>query len=285
MRMVIFNRFILIVAVIFLPAATCEIYVCSYSSKSWTQVGNLYSCTVNSILTGTSTELEETSGNHAIGFSNSDTEGVLISKKPVKKFPANLASFFPNLKAIQLYTVELEKISSNDLKFFVKLEFLNLAFNFLQTLDGNLFQFTPRIKLFHVHNNKLEKIGPGILDSLRDLSEADFQANVCISSNAASPEEIVVLKDEILTSCPFPDEIVDSTTKFLLPKTTVEACPIRCLLDDETEELRLKIRRVTNFSNDLQTEILKMKNLNDQLEIEKQQQKERIAKLQRGHRV
>lgn len=260
-------------------ATQAVVYDCIYSSKSWAQVGDLYGCTVSSILAGTSSVLEEIQGTKLPGKSNNDVEGFIISRKVVHQFPVNLANFFPNLRAIQLYTTELEQLSVNDLKLFSKLEYLNLAFNFLTTISSDLFKFTPKIKFLFIHNNKLKTVGRGILDVIPELIEADFQANSCISLNAQTPDEIVVLKEDLEAFCSLPDEIDGSTTT--VQTTTMNMCSMRCSLDSDSEKIKFNLGKLSSLSQNLKAEIVKLQDENEKLEIEKRIQSEKIVQLEK----
>lgn len=194
-----------------------------------------------------------------------------IFRKTVKTWPKTLKNFFPNLKAIQFYTTDLEEISSDDLKQFPNLEYLNLAFNLLKKLPGDLLGYTLKLKVVVFHNNKLANVGLGILDGLNSLSDVDFQANTCINLNAQTPDELETLKEELKINC------------FVAEETTVkpETCPLRCTLNDETDELNSKYDKLFKSIEELQSEVSKMKELNTELQKESKAQDERIDKLEK----
>lgn len=292
-----------IVAILFLTFSIAQgvIYTCTYSNKNWAVVGTLYGCTVSSIAVGTSLDVENVLGNLLSGKSLEDVEAFSVTRKPVKELPSNLADFFPNLKGIQLYSVEFAKISMEDLRPFPKLEFLNLATNLLTSLPGDLFKFNPNLKLLYVYSNDLVTVGQGVLDGLNFLANVDFTLNPCINLNGQTTEKIEILKEELLQKClPVGETIAPRTVKSTLatttkplstfsttpqttlpPITTTESCPHRCSLDDEMDELTRNIDSLTVFTEQLKDELEALKTNYGTLQAETKKNKEKITELEK----
>jgi Leucine rich repeat len=257
---------IYLLLIVLLSGGYGVIFKCTYSNKTWTYPGSLYSCTVSTLITGLESGIKEIQGTHLSEKTMTDVQALSITRKTVKKIPENLADFFPNLKAIQLYTTELETISVDDLKPFSNLEYLNLAFNKLERISSNLFNYNAKLKIIYFHNNKLEIVGQRILDGLKELVEVDFQANTCISLNALSQEEIETLKTELLLKC--------------LP--LLEICPpIHCTLNDETDEIKTEIQNIVNIIESLKVKVNILNESNENLQKENSRNEKRISELEK----
>ena len=292
-----------IVAVLFLNLAVAQgvIYTCTYANKNWTAVGILYGCTALKIDVGISLDVENVLGNLVSGKSPEDIEAFSVARKPVKNLPNNLADFFPNLKGIQLYSVDLETISVEDFRQFPMLEFLNLAVNLLTSLPGDLFKFNPNLKLIYVYNNKLSTVGQGILDGLNFLENVDFTLNPCINKNGQTREEIEILKEELLQKClPAGETIAPKTTtstvatttealttvsttprSTLPPLMTTEGCPHRCTLDDEMDDLARNLESLTTFTEILKVELEALNTNYGKLTAETKTNKDKITELEK----
>lgn len=70
------------------------------------------------------------------------------------------------------------------------------------TLDGDLFQHTPKLQEIDFSLNELEHVGHNLLAGLASLTVVDFSANPCISEEAETPEGIQELNLQLPIKCP-----------------------------------------------------------------------------------
>jgi hypothetical protein len=282
---------------------------CNYVSKSFTQVeGNLFGCTVTLISVGTIADIEELKGTLAAGKTLEDVEHISAARKTMITIPLNLEDFFPNLRAIQLYQMSLETISMEDLKPFPNLEHLNLAANVLTSIPFNLFDFNPKLKLIYLYNNKIATVGQGILDGLNVLVDVQFGGNVCIKSDATTPEELELIKQELLEKClPAGETIAPKTTTLptttptttiteastaskptttptpttLSPETTTINCEHRCTLNEEVDDLQTSLESVVTLAGKLQLDLENLKLNYTSLQAESKNITVKISELEK----
>jgi hypothetical protein len=310
MKMKTFLCFLVLASVV-----DAVIYQCTYSTKTWANVGILYGCTVGSITAGTTADIEDVQGTLTAGKTFEDIEALSITRKVVTKIPENVENFLPNLKCLQIYSSKLETITTDDLRLLPNLEYINLGSNLLKALDGNLFNFNLKLKVLFFSGNDIESVGQGILDGLTDLVNVDFQTNNCINLAGQTPERIEVLKEELLLKClPFGETIAPKTTTIAaatfsttsaltttsaslttsalltttkqitttLPQITTESCPTpRCTLNEETDELNLKFEDLLTVTEELKDQIEKLKVTNTELQKESEIHSEKIAELEK----
>ncbi|KAG5668464.1 hypothetical protein PVAND_016404 [Polypedilum vanderplanki] len=114
-------------------------------------------------------------------FEKENVIGVMFYKTTLPTFPSELGEFFPNLRKVDIFGSELEKITKDDLKNFPKLERLRAESNKLKYLPNDLFEFTPLLSHVDFSHNQIDKIGANIFDNCKNLIEADFKHNKTIN--------------------------------------------------------------------------------------------------------
>lgn len=286
---------------IFLPVFSLNgvfalIFNCNFANKNFTHVTTtLFGCTVNLLSPGTTTNIEDITGNLAAGKSFEDVEFISVTRKTMPLIPQNLNEFLPNLKAIQIYSSKLETVFAEDFKPFSKLEHLNLAGNLLTTLPVDLFKNNRDLKLLYIYNNELETVAQGILDGLNSLKDVQLVGNACISLDAQTVEEIEMLKEELLLKCLAEGETIAPKTTTLiitstlsttlptttLPKTTTESCQHRCSLNDEVDELKLSLDDIITLTEKLESDLEKLKANFTMLEDETEMNGDKITELEK----
>lgn len=103
-----------------------------------------------------------------------------IQQCTIQKFPNEIENNFTNLERLTIMQSKLRCITKFELKF-PKLKILNLNFNELEFLPGDLFNYTQNIKEIHFKNNKIKFIGGKLIDTLGFLNYADFRGNININ--------------------------------------------------------------------------------------------------------
>lgn len=140
-----------------------------------------YTCVATLKDLGENQNVESISGKHAKGKTNGDIEMVDFSK--VSFIPQGLEKFFPNFKALRFNEHKIKELKGNELKNYVKLEFISIQNGPLKKITGDLFEFTPLMKNVNFANNKLYSMNENFLKSLYRMSDVDFSRNMCVIGN------------------------------------------------------------------------------------------------------
>lgn len=177
------------------------VFDCAFVNYPWGFIGNIYSCFNPSVSNLKNAEISEVRGSHEEGFANRNVEGLFVSSQFLPWIPKNLHEYFPNLKAIEWHNSSLMSVTSRDLLPFSNLELFFSTVNKLKSIDGNLFEFSPKLKWISFKQNLLEEVGSGLMSNLVDLKHANFQDNICIDFVAKTPETVKDLIGKIEEKC------------------------------------------------------------------------------------
>ncbi|KAL7012044.1 hypothetical protein ACKWTF_014595 [Chironomus riparius] len=198
---------------------------CSYKTRDWNIVQNVYHCSVNknpSITTQESAAITSISGTHQSGKTNSDVGGFYAYSRTINYFPRGLETFYDNIKIIQIYDCNLKEVHQEDLKPFPNLVELYLLFNDLEVLEEGLFDFNPDLHYIGLNYNKIVYIGLNVFDHLTKLRDLSLHSNLCISKKAKnSISEVKNVIQAVKSQCNM-NTITTSTTQ---PPTTTTQAP------------------------------------------------------------
>lgn len=165
--------------------AEAIILYCTYKD---TEYG--YACEAESISITSKSDrfLTETRGKHLEGKTDCDVKYFLTSATS-HYLPQNLEVLFPNLDTIWINKANLKDITSEDLKpFGSRLVNFWLTNDYVEVLDGDLFDYTPNIEWAHFHYGSLRHVDKGIFSKLKKLKTLTFKWQPCLY------EEIVTEK-------------------------------------------------------------------------------------------
>lgn len=87
-------------------------------------------------------------------------------------------AIFPSLRGIQWGDTKLQTIKATDLQPFPNLILLELRYNLLRHLDGDLFKYNPLLQRLDLTGNFISTIGPGIFNGLTQLKFVVFFDNI-----------------------------------------------------------------------------------------------------------
>jgi uncharacterized small protein (DUF1192 family) len=164
-----------------------------------------YTCRVKSI-----TDLDRPGlrliGEHEEGRSDRDVVGVKIENiKELTKFPRGFGNIFPNLRFIEVNRCSITTLKREDLVDVGNLQGLWLSENQITALQNDLFETVQGLQYISFYKNHLKYIGSNLLTPLKNLKQANFKDNTCINVNyLGEPDELRLLKSEIITKCSFP---------------------------------------------------------------------------------
>lgn len=170
--------------------------------EEWLGLGNAYTCRAAVFALEDEFYLHEVGFDHLEGKSKYDVEVFDVQNQTFRYIPKNLDEFFPNLKCINWYNSDLTSISSDDLKPFPDLVRLGVWLNNLESLDGDLFKYTPKLKIIDFEENHIRHVGHGLLSGLHELEEIYFWNNICIDDDAFDSESVRQLEQELMEKCP-----------------------------------------------------------------------------------
>ncbi|KAG5668467.1 hypothetical protein PVAND_016407 [Polypedilum vanderplanki] len=190
---------------------------------------------------------------------NKKVTHIVFYKCILSNFPSELGELFPNLKYIDIFDCQLEKITKYDLKSLPKLEKIKAESNLLNFLPFDLFEFSPHIKLVNFCDNFIDKIGASIFDNCKHLYKVDLRNNrgidMCYKKNQMDLKEI---RNKIVKSC-----APIKTLRKLAEKVVIETMQDKNVeeivqiakyckfvkLSDVAEKRLLYIQRVEKFLN------------------------------------
>lgn len=212
------------ILIAFVPFGQCMIISCYFYNNNWAVAGNAYGCESNAVNTENLAIIDEIRGSHLSGKLDADVEVFVGNDNKFQFIPTNLANFFPNLKGIT-FNSPLLRLSSNDLKPFSTLIGFDNWYGQFTSIDGDLFQNAKRIQRITIEYGKLQNVGENLLNGLNELRRAYFRGNSCISLYADNSQQISELKQNLLSQCP------------------PLKCSLRCSLNEEFDELKLKVTK------------------------------------------
>lgn len=172
-------------------------------------------------------------GIHKKGKGNDDVIKVTFIECVVPIFPQVIGETFKNIQILIMRKAGLKSITKLDLKLFEHLIHLDLSENELGYLPGDLFEFNKKLKQIYFCENKLQFIGPELLDNHLDLERAYFKNNPKIkyvfngSYESASYNHLKKLIEIIKRDCKPPIKFLKAkkkiTEEFKVEEATTSA--------------------------------------------------------------
>lgn len=214
-------------------------FQCNFFTSSWIVIGTQYACSASATIKNGGENLTEVNGAHQVGRTNSDVRMLLVHDQVhLNSIPRNIETFFANLIGLEFFNGRILTISNEELRVFPNLQLFNMQTNLLTSLDGNIFTQNPRLQWIGLSENRLQRVGFGLLNGLNVLTTAFFLRNPCIDQQATTPPELSELITVLPVLCPPFDTTTTSTTTTTTVGPGSEVCSAGCLQvieDLETE--------------------------------------------------
>lgn len=167
----------------------------------------LYTCKVKEAsIKEPGTEITAFIGEHLPDRSNSDVVAISFNCTVVEFFPRGLQKLFPNLKALQIRSCGLKKISQEDVIGLENLEDFCLKNNELRSLPSDLFIGFQKLQEISFKSNKLEFLSSKLFEPIaaNGLQYVSFTNNKKINSffelgkkkSVASLQKLMMVIDE-----------------------------------------------------------------------------------------
>lgn len=155
---------------------------CNYRVLSWGgNAGELYACDAIVINVEDPTTVTDISGAHMAGINNEDVNGFyIIEDRIISAIPQGIENFFENLESLLWWNGNISSIDSTVFQSFPNLKDINLSWNKLVSLDGDLFKHTRKLGGIYFDGN----------DLLTELTAVNFGSNHCTDAWAFTPQEI-----------------------------------------------------------------------------------------------
>ena len=171
---------------------------CKVEKNTWDFVGPVEYCKAQTVsITSRNEEVTSVDGR----TDSTSLTGLWFNNQTVNYLPKGIDKFFPNLKALVVSSAQLKSLTQVDLKSLTQLVFVNFVGNDVESLDGDLFEFSPKIKFLGLSSNKLKYVGDNFLSNLKDLQASYFGKNPCIDFRANSSSEIPALVQKLKMQC------------------------------------------------------------------------------------
>lgn len=124
-----------------------------------------------------------------------------IVNKSIFYLPKRIEIFFPNLEFLEVIHSALKKITSENLKPFHKLKYLDLSCNNIQILESKLFQFNSKLEVLILNENEISTVDQSTFFSLFSLKFVGFLRNRCFSDMTKNCNEVQNIIESIKFSC------------------------------------------------------------------------------------
>lgn len=201
----------LLILLLFIATTTGFQISCNFKFTVAPSVGTFYTCDVTATALTDSfyTEVSSVLGTHLSGYTANDVQYVSFNGNNALKYitpqttPQGLQNYFPNIVGLSFENYPLTKLKGNELENYKNLKFFMVTNTSLDFVHGNLFASTPNMGAVFFNNNKIKKVGKGLLNDLQNLLVADFRSNVCINNNGSvyAPGTLPDLIDDLETQC------------------------------------------------------------------------------------
>lgn len=172
---------------------------CTYGMQTFTPIGSIYTCQAGVLSDGSDT-VSIIYGNHQVGKTDSDVQGFVLQSQGLDFVPRNVESFFPNIRAVDVYNNLISSIKNFHLRPFTNLVHFAVMENKLNSLDSNLFEGLTFLNYVSFKNNSIQHVGHDFI--LPSSGEVHFDSNECISFNAVNSAQIDNLRFKLLLLCP-----------------------------------------------------------------------------------
>lgn len=180
-------------------------FECNFGYEDFGDVfGQLYTCTAGHVdYTDNLTHVIDYSGTHMEGHTSQDVKGIffMCGNFYLRTVPQGILRFFPNLSSMSFWFCPMQELAGNELIGYPNLQGFGIALSDFNRIPGNLFQPTPNLKVASFVENKITRVGFGLLDNLLHLQEAYFEQNICIDKNALSASKIPALIQTLRSNC------------------------------------------------------------------------------------
>jgi hypothetical protein len=216
----------LLIFLLIIKVSTAIHIGCNFNELSWKNQ-TYYSCYVNSVqFSDDLNHVTGYSGTHSGGKSAENVGGVFFAfefcpRFGITKFPRGLSSIFSNIAVLLFDSCAIENLNGDELQEFPMLKILRIWPGNLVTIPGNLFTFNPNMIHIDFDANKIQHVGEGLLDNLKNLTHVDFNRNVCIQRIAENQSSIPGLIEALRLQCPDNKPKTSTTESTSTTPTTV----------------------------------------------------------------
>lgn len=163
---------------------------------------DIYQCDTKNLHVEETTVVSRVFGNHMEGKDNLDVERLHIDQQTCQFMPRGFETFFPNLKGIRIASSGLKVIGSVDLKPFPRLIAIDVPFNNIETVPGDIFEYNLKLNYIFFAKNKISNVGRDVLAPLKTSFSASFYGNICVDQNGdSSTGTIKALQDKLNSDC------------------------------------------------------------------------------------
>lgn len=229
----------------------------------WDVLQERYRCQPN--ITGSGNTLEAIHGNHMRGKTNADVEFLYVEGQAMNSLPRDIEVFFPKLIGLYILDSGLLTISAEDLRPFPNLLLFGSQENPLESLDGDLFKYTRKLRRVNI-SNQLQHVGHDLLAGLHNLTNAWFLYNPCISVDAYTKETVEALKLQLPINCPLLTATTVTITSATSTITTTDSpgeCPEACSellyeLSEQTENQKQEIDDLKSMFLEIKSRVVEL---------------------------
>lgn len=175
---------------------------CTFQTREWPRIGNVYECMTKSVdFQHQNDSVSKVAGGLPSGIGYDEINVIYMLDTVCHYMPSGINEVFKNIEGIQIANSGLRSIAQQNLQPFPKLKGLWINLNKIISLDSNLFDRSPLLKVVVFSDNRIRVIPYDIFDPIDDLAEANFLNNICISRNEIGRAQINRLLSEVTEKC------------------------------------------------------------------------------------
>jgi hypothetical protein len=200
---------------------------CSFVTFSWGYVGSSYTCDVSFTDYSNPSMIDSVIGAHAVGKTNKDVTGMRALFLNITVIPKNIASFFPNLKALSFTGSQIGVLTNSDLENLPELQLFMVRQNRIVSVDGDFFKNNLKLQYIDFFTNQIKTVGENLIGNIKSLIKVDFGYNPCVNRTAETAQQFSDLNLLLPVLCP-----------------QGNSCSYRCTLNQEVTSLANEIAKI-----------------------------------------
>lgn len=128
-------------------------------------------------------------------------QGLKIDVHRIHFFPQGIEKSFPNLIAIYMNDGSLSELHQSDLQPFPQLRYLDFFENQLERIESDLFKFNSELEVIWLSDNRIKFIDPNVFDHLTKLTHLFLMDNVCIQQSETNRSHVLKLIENVRKYC------------------------------------------------------------------------------------
>ncbi|CAG9810387.1 unnamed protein product [Chironomus riparius] len=120
-----------------------------------------------------------------------DVIALKIGFKLLNFIPSGIGRLLPKLLKLKVTNCELKEVMQVDLMQFPHLRILELSTNDIEVIGKDLFKFNPSLELIDLNYNNIKEIAGNVFDDLKHLKYLRLTGNLCTQLSSENIQKII----------------------------------------------------------------------------------------------